>query len=71
MEIPIIKKRSGEKTYAHNPADTFKDKSRVMHALSLCLDSKDLESFIEILDAYLDVNGIYFSGMGALVLPKM
>ena len=40
----------------HNPTKAFKNRKEVAIALFLCLEENDPESFIEILDAYLDVN---------------
>lgn len=47
---------SRKATIRHDPAKSFKDRKRVGLALLECLEENDPESFVEILDAYLQVN---------------
>lgn len=54
--MPILglnKKRRGTKVH---PSKALKNKKEVALALFLCLEKNDPESFVEILDAYLNVN---------------
>ena len=56
--MPILgvnKKHKGTKVHSSR---AFKNKKDVALALFLCLERDDPESFIEILDAYLDVNKV-------------
>lgn len=54
MESNKLKK--GKKGVIHHPERSFKNRKEVAVALFMCLEDNDPESFIEILDAYLDVN---------------
>ncbi len=42
--------------FNHSPSKPFKNRKEIAISLFLCIKEKDPKSFIEILDAYLDVN---------------
>ena len=54
MQTAKAKKRTG--VLKHDPSKSFKNRKEVAVSLFLCLEENDPESFIEILDAYLEVN---------------
>lgn len=54
MQLANTKKRAG--VLKHDPSKSFKNRKEIAISLFLCLEENDPESFIEILDAYLDVN---------------
>lgn len=49
-------KSSGHKGSALNPKKHFKNRKDVAIALLQCLEDNDPESYVEILDVYLDIN---------------
>ena len=53
-DIPVLSTKLKGKTVS--PKRAFKNKKEVALALFLCLEKNDTESFVEILEAYLDVN---------------
>ncbi len=54
--MPAIKVKKNIGALKHDPSKSFKNRKEVAEALFLCLEENDPESFIEILDAYLDVS---------------
>src|SRR5256885_1090136 len=55
-DMKIIKLHDESKFSRANPEDSFKDKDKVAKVLLECLIENDTETFMEVLDAYLDVN---------------
>jgi probable addiction module antidote protein len=54
-DMPIIKARPGVKVLPHDPSAFFKDKAKVMGALTECLQTGDTAAYMEILRAFFAV----------------
>ena len=55
-DMPAVKSKKAARLSSHNPSRYFKNPQKVGLALLECLEDNDTESFIEILDAYLEIN---------------
>ncbi len=55
-DMPELGKSKSTKIRKHSPVTSFKDRASVSIALLQCLENGDPEGFVEILDAYLNVN---------------
>ena len=55
-DMPSLKKKKGVKFKKSQAVEYFKNPKEVGYALLQCLEENDPEAFMEILDAYLDVN---------------
>lgn len=55
-DIPILNLKKSIKLREHNPEKSFSNLNKVGAALLECLIENDTETFIEILDGYLQVN---------------
>ena len=54
--MPIVKKKKSAPNLEHKPSAFFKSHEKVAEALLQSLKSDDADAFLEILDAYLEVN---------------
>jgi probable addiction module antidote protein len=54
--MPILKNKKGVPSWQHKPSDFFRSHKKVAEALLTCLEENDASAFLEILDAYLNVN---------------
>lgn len=54
--MPALQANKKHKSYIHNARQPFRNKKDVALALFQCLEDNDPESFVEILETYLEVN---------------
>jgi probable addiction module antidote protein len=54
--MPILKNKKGARFSSHRPQNFFKSHTKVAEALLQSLEDNDAGAFLEILDAYLQVN---------------
>jgi DNA-binding phage protein len=54
--MPILKNKKGDQPISHRPQAFFKSHKKVAEALLQSLEDNDAGAFLEILDAYLQVN---------------
>ncbi|MDX8431444.1 MAG: helix-turn-helix domain-containing protein [Candidatus Algichlamydia australiensis] len=55
-DMPALGRDKRFKSYVHDSKKPFRDKKAVALALFQCLEDNDPESFVEILETYLEVN---------------
>lgn len=55
-DVPCVQENKKYKSYVHDAEKPFRDKEAVALALLQCLEDNDPESFLEILETYLEVN---------------
>lgn len=54
--MPILKNKKEDRSITHRPQAFFKSHKKVAEALLQSLEANDAGAFLEILDAYLQVN---------------
>ena len=55
-DMPIFSRRQSFKEKAYRPDSFFQSHNRVAEALLACLEDNDVDAYLEILDAYLQIN---------------